>query len=148
MDLASGRIVAGEQRSPGGFCPVGFYVPDWWDIHERAEKYGTLPGSRGWTPDDEWPSGEFGFVWGCVWGDDSSWKVQYLDLSSVGNGTLTREERFAYLILDTGEPEGREVWRDAREFIHLWSYRGTQRVEFRTRQEFDLKTGKANDPLE
>jgi len=30
----------------------------------------------------EWPSdGAFGFIWGCVWGDDASWKVQYLDLS-------------------------------------------------------------------
>jgi hypothetical protein len=148
MDLATGKIVAGEQRSPGGFCPVGFYVPDWWDIHERAEKYGTLPGSRGWTQDCEWPSGEFGFVWGCVWGDDSSWKVQYLDLSRVGEGSLAREERFGYLILDTGEAEGREVWRNAREFIHLWSYGGARRVEFRTRQTFDLNTGKAPDPFE
>lgn len=148
MDLASGEIVAGEQPSPGGFCPVGFYVPDWWDIHERAQRYGTLPGSRGWTPDHESPSGEFGFVWGCLWGDDSSWKVQYLDLSRVPNGVLTREERFGYVILDTGEAEGREVWRDAREFIDVLSYGGVQRVEFRTRQTFDLKSGKPQDPFE
>jgi hypothetical protein len=148
MDLGTGEIVAGEQPSSGGFCPVGFYVPDWWDVHQRAEKYGTLPGSRGWTKDHEWPSGEFGFVWGCVWGDDSSWKVQYLDLSGVENGLLTREERFGYVVLDTGEAEGREVWRDAHEFIQLWSYDGERRVDFRTRQEFDLETGKAHDPFE
>lgn len=148
MDLRSGEIVAAEQPSSGGFCPVGFYVPDWWDIHQRAEKYGTLPGSRGWSQDYEWPSGEFGFVWGCVWGDDSSWKVQYLDLSHVENGSLTREERFGYLILDTGEAEGQEVWRDAREFIHLWSFEGARHVEFRTRQTFNIQSGKAFDPFE
>jgi len=148
IDLGSGEIVAGEQPSPGGFCPVGFYVPDWWDIHQRAEKYGTLPGSRGWTQDYEWPSGEFGFVWGCVWGDDSSWKVQYLDLSRVENGSLTREERYGYLVLDTGEAEGQEVWRDAREFIHVWSFDGARHVEFRTRQTFNIQTGKAVDPFE
>ena len=148
MDLASGEIVAGEEPSSAGFCPVGFYVPDWWDIHEGAEKHGTLPGSRGWTPDFEWPTGDFGFVWGCVWGDDSSWKVQYLDLSRVDEGVLTREERFGYVILDTGELEGREVWRDAREFIYLWSYDGMRCVDFRTRQTYDLVSGELRDPLE
>lgn len=148
MDLQSGEIIAGEEPSPGGFCPVGFYVPDWWDVHERAEGYGTLPGSRGWSSDYEWPTGDFGFVWGCVWGDDSSWKVQYLDLSRVREGVLMREERFGYLILDTGEAEGRETWRDAREFVQLWSYDGVRRVEFRTRQAFDLDSGKLQDPLD
>jgi hypothetical protein len=148
MDLESGEIIAGEEPSPGGFCPVGFFVPDWWDVNERAEGYGTLPGSRLWTRDHEWPTGEFGFVWGCVWGDDSSWKVQYLDLSRVREGVLTREERFGYIILDTGEAEGREVWRDAREFIQPWSYEGVRRVDFRTRQAFDLNSGELQDPLE
>jgi hypothetical protein len=148
MDLESGEIIAGEQPSPGGFCPVGFYVPDWWDIHEHAESNGTLPGSRSWTPDYEWPTGEFGFVWGCVWGDDSSWKVQHLDLSRIREGTLTREERFGYVILDTGEAEGREVWPEARRFIHLWSYNGMRRVELRTRQTYDLLSGELQDPLE
>lgn len=63
-------------------------------------------------------------------------------------GLLTREERFGYLILDTGEAEGREVWRDAHEFIHLWSWDRARRVDFRTRQIFDLETGKASDPFE
>jgi hypothetical protein len=148
MDLASGEIIAGEEPSPGGFCPVGFYVPDWWDINERAERDGTLPGSLRWTFDHEWPIGEFGFVWGCVWGDDSSWKVQYLDLSRVQEGVLAREERFGYVILDTGEAEGREVWRDAREFIRLWSYSGVPRVDFRTRQTFDLTSGEVPDTFE
>lgn len=49
---------------------------------------------------DPWPAaGDFGFVWGCVWGDDSSWKVQNLDLSAVQDGVIRRDERFGYLKL-------------------------------------------------
>jgi len=72
--------------------------------------------------------------------------VQYLDLSRVEEGVLTREERFGYVVLDTGEAEGREVWRDAREFIQLWSYGSTRRVEFPTRQTYDLTSGEVPDP--
>ena len=122
-------------------------MPDRWDLHERAERSGTLPGSRRWSADHEWPTGEFGFVWGCVWGDDSSWKVQHLDLSRVGEGELTRDERFGYVMLDTGEPEGGEVWRDAREFIHVWSFDGRRGVELRTRQRFDLEFRRAEGPV-
>ena len=95
MDLANGQIIAEEEPNAGGFCPVGFYVPDWWDIHSERE----LPGSTYWTKDNEWPTGDFGFVWGCIWGDDSSWKVQYLDLSGIQDGILRREERFGYVPL-------------------------------------------------
>jgi hypothetical protein len=64
MDLATGEIIAAEQPAATGFCPVGFYVPDWWDLHDGAK----LPGSMHWRPaDDEWPTGDFGFVWGCIW---------------------------------------------------------------------------------
>jgi hypothetical protein len=42
---------------------------------------------------------ECGFVAGCVWRDDSSWKIQYLDLSQVANGVVKRDERFAYIKL-------------------------------------------------
>ena len=147
MDLETGEIIAGEEPNATGFCPVGFYVPDWWDVHETDEAQGVLPGSRNWTPDHEWPSGgDFGFVWGCIWGDDSSWKVQYLDLSPVQDGELRREERFGYTILDTGEPEGREMWRDPREFIRLWSADGDRRVDFRSVQSFHLATGERTDP--
>ncbi len=90
MDLRTSEIIAAEEPAPNGFCPVGFYVPDWWDLHDGTK----LPGSMHWRPaDDEWPIGDFGFVWGCVWGDDSSWKVQYLDLSSVRDGVIRRDRR-------------------------------------------------------
>lgn len=132
MDLATGEIVAAEEPSPGGFCPVGFYVPDWWDIHKGSR----LPGSLHWRAiDDEWPTGDFGFVWGCVWGDDSSWKVQYLDLSEVARGVIRRDDRFGYLKL-AADPK----W-DAWDFIRCSSWEGQRRVELVLEQGFDLDTG-------
>lgn len=44
----------------------------------------------------------WGFVGGCVWGDDSSTKVQFLDLSRVAEGVIKRDDRFGYLELPRG----------------------------------------------
>ncbi len=133
LDLATGEIVAGEEPSPDGFCPVGFYVPDWWDIHDGSVQ----PGSLYWSGDMEWPRGDFGFVWGCLWGDDSSWKVQYLDLSRVQQGELVRDERFGYVELAT-HPK-----LSAREFIRCSSHEGQLQVTFSVLQRFDLATGRS-----
>lgn len=89
LDLSSGKVIAEEPLGdpPGsGFCPVGFYVPDWWDVNDGS----IIPGSKCWTTDEEWPTGDFGFVWGCHWSDDTSWKAQYLDLSQVQQGVISR----------------------------------------------------------
>jgi hypothetical protein len=131
MDLSSGEIIAGEEPHPSGFCPVGYYVPDWWDLHSGS----VLPGSMHWRMDDEWPSGDFGFVWGCIWGDDSSWKVQYLDLSRIQGGILSRDDRFGYVKLAC-HPK-----LEARDFIRCWSWEGKLRVEFAIEQTYDLDTG-------
>lgn len=96
MDLATGEVIAEEPIDEAGFCPVEFYVPDWYDVHDGS----VMPGSQYW--DDEkmaWPRGDFGFVAGCVWADDNAMKVQYLDLSRVSEGVITREERFGYFPL-------------------------------------------------
>ena len=43
LDLATGKVIAEEDQTseggPGtepGFCPVGFFVPDWWDVHDGS----------------------------------------------------------------------------------------------------------------
>ncbi|MDX2093735.1 MAG: hypothetical protein SFX73_38205, partial [Kofleriaceae bacterium] len=38
LDLATGTVIAEEaEDAPGsGFCPVGFYVPDWWDVRDGS----------------------------------------------------------------------------------------------------------------
>lgn len=103
-----------------GFCPVEFYVPDWltdWD--ERDEKYGKNARSLEQTiidckadyeaglkehqqyRDEEYDMlrGNFGVYSGCVWGDDSSWKIRYIDLSQISEGVVTTDDRFGYISL-------------------------------------------------
>jgi len=90
-----------------------------------------------WRPDDDqWPSGgDFGFVWGYVWGDDSSWKVQHLDLSAIQDGVIRRDDRFGYLKLAT-DPK-----LEPRDFIRCSSWEGERRVEFYVERGYNLGTG-------
>jgi len=41
----------------------------------------------------------FGFVAGCVWGDDTSWKIEYVDISEAHKGIIKRDARFGYIEL-------------------------------------------------
>jgi hypothetical protein len=145
LDLATGEIIAEEpaDTSPGAaFCPAGFHVPDWWDVHDGS----VIPGSEYWSPDREWPTGQFGFVWGCHWGDDASWKVQWLDLSRIREGLIAREERFGYVELDTDGFHNPCLARDpppalgsaAPRFIHVSRHGGRERVRFVVEMEFEV----------
>jgi hypothetical protein len=151
LDLKTGQVIAEEPGDPhgAGFCPVGFYVPDWWDVNAGS----VIPGSKYWSVDREWPAGDFGFVWGCIWGDDSSWKVQYLDLSRVQQGILDRQERFGYVelaasgfknpcLITDGNVTGRSKSPD---FIRLYRENGIISVTFSVEMKFDLATGKSED---
>lgn len=135
LDLQSGEVIATEAETPNGqgFCPVGFYVPDWWDVNGASK----LPGSSSWRPEDEWPRGDFGFVWGAIWGDDSQYKVQHLDLSRIQDGILLREERFGYLEIAAHDK------LDGRDFI-LCENNGDGEISVRLAVErtYDLNTGK------
>lgn len=104
----AGAFIANEEPDPFGFCPVGFYVPDWHDAHDGS----VLPGSEYWNDNRMWPDGTLGFVWGCVWADDSDWKVQALDLSRIQDGIITRDDRWGYLRLDT-------ISDDPKDFIRV-----------------------------
>lgn len=154
IDLATGEVIAEEAesyyddeetQSGAGFCPVGFYVPDWWDVNDGS----VIPGSKYWNKRYEWPQGKFGFVWGCHWGDDSSWKVQYLDLSRIDEGVVTRDDRFGHVELATIgfqspvlqpqfdiPPEGSKP----PPFIRASGERPS--VTFAVEQAFDLRSGK------
>ncbi len=153
LDLKSGRVIAEEIDEPGapagaGFCPVGFYVPDWWDVNDGA----IIPGSENWNADREWPNGDFGFVWGCQWGDDFSWKVQYLDLSQVQQGIVRRGERFGYLELATHgfenpcfEPDAVIQKSAPPPFIRVSKYNGEPQVSFAVKMIFDLESGRSQE---
>lgn len=81
MELPSCRDIGGEERSSAGFCPVDYCVPDIY-VSESSTR-----------------ESEIGFVAGCVWGDDSSWKVECLDLKRVTEGVLKRDSRLGYFEL-------------------------------------------------
>jgi hypothetical protein len=147
LDLATGEVIAEETEAQRGFCPVGFYVPDWWDLNDGSR----IPGSEYWTADDEWPTGNFGFVWGCIWGDDSSWKVEHLDLSRVGEGVIARDARYGYLALaDAGwQPPWLDLERpldaprsDPPPFLEVWKHAGVARVWIATALGFELDSGR------
>lgn len=152
LDLASGEIVAEEDQKGScgaGFCPVGFYVPDWWDVNDGD----IIPGSEYWDADDEWPQGTFGFVWGCHWGDDNSWKVQYLDLSRVQDGIIIRDERFGHVELATSgfkspclSPDPSALEKSAPPcFIDVSRHNGVAKVTLAVEMAFDLDAGKSRE---
>lgn len=150
LDLSTGVVIAEETPSEMGFCPVGFYVPDWWDLHDES----IIPGSAHWSEDLEWPSGEFGFVWGCVWGDDSSWKVQHLDLTEIQSGVIRRTERFGYVELATDGYQSPcfnpDTTLSARgsvppSFIRVRRWKGDTNVTFKVEMRFDFASGKPTE---
>lgn len=96
LRLPDCQNVGGEVPVAQGFCPVEFYVPAY-----RVAPFETQRGKEEqiyllerdaqdlWNLSDEETEGlsfsevrylPFGFVAGCHWGDDSSWKIQVLDL--------------------------------------------------------------------
>ena len=117
MSLPECADLGGEEADAGGFCPVDYYVP-------CDPKTGESCG--------------FGFVSGCVWGDDCSWKLQYLDLSRAHEGKVVREERFGYVEV----PDRLRLW----EALGVeWADGLEESIEARVRivrvEDFDLTTG-------
>ena len=89
----------GQEFPSWGFCPVSFHVPDFLDIldgpvseefneGELEEYYRIFESKR-----------NFGFMSGCIWGDDSSWKLRAIDLSEIKSNKITSDERFGYFEL-------------------------------------------------
>lgn len=67
-------------------------------------------------------------------GDNSTWKVQHLDLSRVEEGIVTRDDGFGYICL------ARSV--HLQHAIPVWGWPKEQRVEIAVGTEWDLETGK------
>jgi len=120
MELPSCRDIGGEEPHTRGFCPVDYYVP--YD-HEKV-----IEAKHG---------GHFGFVAGCIWGDDSSWKIQFLDLSSAHSGVLSRRELFGYLSMP---PSTKEL----RRCIDLSGYNPPEypHVSLIAEVSFDITNGR------
>lgn len=96
----------GDERNEYGFCPVEFYVPKYhlidggnfgeYKIHDNRNDFERV-GNQCEVIKTEYEP--FGFVSGCVWGDDSSWKLRFIDLSRIKDKILKIDERFGYFEL-------------------------------------------------
>lgn len=153
MELPSCKDLGGEEKNSNGFCPVDFYVPAY-VVREftrqsgKVERY-TVQKPRESDLIDTEDSRvviplqyySFGFVAGCIWGDDSSWKIEYLDLSEAERGVITRDARFGYVEM----PDLLNL-KDAVDISDLEEFDSpTLRVVLALRKRFDLRTGMAAD---
>ncbi len=99
----------GDNPDNYGFCPVEVFVPRG-SCESFAMHDGTVRNYVSWF-DAEYKSEEefiedvkdkpivwadYAFLSGCIWGDDSSWKLRYLDISDIENKVVKIEERFGY----------------------------------------------------
>ncbi len=90
MALPSCKDIGGEKSNSFGFCPVEFAVVHEQELYDcmvkvygKGEKYENLEHIK---KSKALINGELAFVSGCVWGDDSSWKVQFINLKKMKDG--------------------------------------------------------------
>ncbi len=152
MSLPDCKDIGGEESNSFGFCPVEYAVwhdQEEYDGHVKClesdspvlqEHYKKYPVDREKLAG--MVNGHFGFVSGCIWGDDTSWKIQALDLSEAHKGIIKRSDWFGYMEL----PEDCSL-KDAI-VMKLWepdNWRiGIPNVEY---FDFDTKT-RVSDPYE
>jgi hypothetical protein len=115
MKLHDDRIEdwCGENESAHGFCPTEIYIPQYvhskhtMNIQGKDDTYDSYYVDCDSEPEefkseiesDDFVSLQycnFGFLCGCVWGDDTSWKLRYVDLSKIPEKILTITEKFGY----------------------------------------------------
>jgi hypothetical protein len=158
MKLPGCEDLGGEEPGSGGFCPVEFFVPRYRAVVTKNTVTGEISENarfESWgdeRPDQptregfeisygEWKSLDIGFVAGCLWGDDSSWKLEVFDLSGVAEGIIVRSARFGHVELGK-MPLAEAVVLDS--FLPHWELRATI-----IRQERrDVRTGTLIDPYE
>jgi len=119
MELPSCKDIGGEEPHAFGFCPVDFYVPWGKNLNEEA------------------CTAEFGFVAGCIWGDDTAWKIEFLDLSEVEKGSVKRDDRFGRI-----ELPDKNRWTLEQAVDMSWYMPDEPYISIAMRKVFDLNTGK------
>ena len=162
--------LGGEEPGNHGFCPVELFVPTYAEIESvrdggppsRSRRNNPKPealvpkhsvteytdpqtgeakttefSTRIVTPLTYYP---FGFVSGCVWGDDSTWKIQYLDLSRAVEGILKREERFGYVELPDNVKLSEAI--DMTDYLYDPEDEDAYSIAIALRCRFDLRDGK------
>lgn len=152
--------LGGEESAAHGFCPVELYVPRYRRILQRNRSNGqeieswhfensafawTTAGAVDYGYDTTfgpWESLTTGFVAGCLWGDDSSWKLEVFDLSNVADGQISRSARFGHLQLARGMsiPDSLQFDR----FMPHWELR----VTIVRQERRDVASGQLIDPYD
>ena len=101
----------GKEHPGFGFCPTGFKVFSMMEEYVCADKDETKRDESiaFWNKTiDDYPdnasfaleySGVFALESGCVWGDDTSDKLRYIDTSRIRDGILRTDERYGYFEL-------------------------------------------------
>lgn len=132
----------GEEPSGGGFCPTAYFLPQMFTDGEGEQRIVCVEDANSWS---DWAAFAaeagaeqaplsfpgFGFLAGCHWGDDTDWKLRYVDYRQIQEKVLRIDERFGYHPLPTGlrlaqcvdlsswDPEDRIVHTHRREFHRL-----------------------------
>ncbi|MEJ0022401.1 MAG: hypothetical protein WDN76_02410 [Alphaproteobacteria bacterium] len=157
MSLPECSDLGGEEPAANGFCPVEYYVPRYRElavthlstgrVNNELIMFESEAEERAPQPDYEikygrWRSLDVGFIAGCIWGDDSSWKLEVVDLSRAAEGLISRTARFGHLQLANKMPLSEAVSLDS--FPPHWELRATI-----IRQERrDVRTGALIDPYD
>jgi hypothetical protein len=157
MKLPECRDIGGEDHHSNGFCPVELFVPRyrkvtmtellsghateslWFESNGEERPESASHASRFNFSRGPWRSLDIGFVAGCHWGDDSSWKLEVFDLSRAAEGILSRSARYGHLQLGT-MPLADAVKLDS--FLPHYELRAT----IIQRQRWDVRTGALIDP--
>jgi hypothetical protein len=133
MELPSCKDICGEDENSAGFCPTGYFVP-----YTTPEVLKLTSADLSGNDPFIGPNGQFGFVCGCVWGDDTSWKIQFLDLSKISEGIFKRDDRFGYIeMLNSHEELSKCIEVD--EFTQKQYDSGNVKIDIAIRKRFNLK---------
>jgi hypothetical protein len=127
----------GEDPNSLGFCPVEFYVPRYVETKHKLMdlEYTEYTIDCDSTPEEfelalhengfiGVNSCNFGFMCGCVWGDDTSWKLRHIDLSLIPGKILTVTDKFGYWelpdSLELKECINMSGWEPDHEWVRLY----------------------------
>jgi hypothetical protein len=139
MKLHEDRIEdwCGEDPHSNGFCPVEYYIPayvhvkDSYSIDDEKKEFDSYCVDCDYSEEDldieinssgfiKLENCNFGFLCGCVWGDDTSWKMRYMDLSKVPEKILEITDKFGYCELPRELTLRECVHMDSWEPGHSW----------------------------
>lgn len=141
MKLHSDRIEdwCGEEAVSHGFCPTAFYVPRYVKTESFYDDKGEKKSYDAYYADCDCTFEEFqievndkefvalkycnfGFMSGCIWGDDSSWKLRHIDLSKIPDKELIITDKFGYWELPSKplkECIRMDGWEEGHEWIRI-----------------------------